>query len=99
MAKEPDFIEQANPYVGLATSLGGLGLGIYGAYQQGQIQDQNYAMQQREYARQLQKEKDDLARELARQALSDKFSFAENANSNQDRLLAAYKPYYRQIGF
>ena len=89
---------KALPWVGAGLQAAGLAANIYGGYKSNQIAQQNYEAQLKEYARQRSMQEDEIKRQVAQQQLANTYQAANKTQTDHDRLLAQYAPYYRMVG-
>lgn len=91
-------LSAAMPMVGAGLQAAGLISSLYGSYKSNQQAQQNYHLQKREYEYQRGMEEERLKREREQQALVNSYSAANKAQSDEDRLMGQYAPYFRQVG-
>lgn len=95
---KPSAFAGALPVVGAALSGVGLLSSLYGNYKASQAAEKNYREQVREFEIQRKMQQEETERQIAQQALQNKYSAKGGADNDEDRRLAKYQNYYRQIG-
>lgn len=88
----------ALPWVGAGLQTAGLISSLYGAYEGNQQAERNYELQKKEFEYQRGLESERRRREQEQQSLTNSYSAANKAQSDEDRLMSRYAPYYRGLG-